>query len=578
MSRRMASRMARVVSACVLASGLAGCASLTDSVTATVPTSGPIEEGQQVGVNPADNFIRVIARGPSKGMSPSQLVAGFLEASASFDDNHAVAREYLTAEASRTWKTDAGVRVYEGVPDMADLAQNVVLSAVQTEEILPNGHVDVTGPGRELRERFHVSREGSEWRIDELPEGLLLSQQDVERAFRSYAVYFFNPQFDMLVPDARLLPVTGSGLATTLVRRLMDGPNDWLGPAVRTGFPAKVGLNIESVPIDAGVAHVDLTANARQLDDRTRQAMAQQLVWTLRQVPDVQRVDITAAGQPFIVPGHSMPLGRDTWPGVDPNAMPIGALGYAARPEGAVVLTVDGATPVRGGLGTGEVPLVDIAVAADESRIAGISEDGSVWQALLADDSQPIRIRDSGAPLSIAFDRSSSAWVVDEEEGVIAISGGGVSTPVRMVGLGGRATVLRAVPSRDGTRVALIVRRGALTVVLLARVVRGSGASGSIVVSAPRRVESQLVEVADLAWAGADLLSVLGSQTPGTVQSYELNLATGALSATSSPAGPLTVAAAPGMPTLIGSSDGLVYENNSGVWLERVRGGAPVYP
>ena len=65
---------------------------------------------------------------------------------------------------------------------------------------------------------------------------------------------------------------------------------------MRTGFPAGVRLNIDAVPIESGVARVDLTANARQADDETRQALSQQIVWTLRQLPDVQAVEITAGG------------------------------------------------------------------------------------------------------------------------------------------------------------------------------------------------------------------------------------------------------------------------------------------
>lgn len=562
----------------VLGPVLGGCSTLTNSVTATVPTTGPIEQGQQVGVNPEDHFIRVIARGPSEGMTPTQIVSGFLEASASFDDDHAVARQYLTAEASRGWDTDAGVRIYDGAADLTDLAQTVVLTAALTGEISPIGHLDITPPGELLHAEFTVVRVAGEWRIDALPPGLQLSQQDVDRAFRSYAVYFFNPQFDMLVPDPRMVPITGSSLATTLVRRLVDGPSAWLEPAVRTGLPAGVGLNIDSVPVDAGVARVDLTANARKAGEETRQAISQQLVWTLRQIPDVQKVEITAAGQPLTVTGHPSPQGRDTWPSVDPNAMPPYSKGYVTRPEGVALLVADEIQPVRGGFGTGEVPLVDFAVAADESRIAGISDDGSVWQAVVQDDSQPIRIRDSGPAVSVAFDRSEAAWVVDGDEGLIAITANGNATPVRVQGIGRTSTLLAAVPSRDGTRAALIVQRGPRTVLLMARIVRGAGSAASITVSAPRRVESQLAEVLDLSWSASDTLSVLGSQTPGTVQNYDLSLSSGVLTPNASPVGPITVAAAPGLPTLIGSTDGLTYENDSGAWVERVRGIAPTYP
>ena len=87
-------------------------------------------------------------------------------------------------------------------------------------------------PAAEFRTTFDLTKVDGEWRIEDLPQGLLLSQSDVDRAFRSFSVYFFNPAFETLVPDPRMVPVIGPGLATTLVRRLVAGPSDWLQPAV----------------------------------------------------------------------------------------------------------------------------------------------------------------------------------------------------------------------------------------------------------------------------------------------------------------------------------------------------------
>ncbi len=557
---------------------LSGCSSLTDRVTATVPTTGPIEQGEQVGVDPEDQFIRVIARGPSPGMSATEIVAGFLEASASFDDGHEVARQYLTPAAQEFWNPGAGVRVYDGAPEVTELAQTVVLSAALSGDISENGHLDISPPGQELRAQFGLVRDGGELRINEVPQGLLLSQQDVDRAFRSFAVYYFNPEFDMLVPDARLIPVTGNGLATTLTRLLIGGPSDWLEPAVRTGFPAGVRLNIDAVPVEAGIAQVDLTASAREADDQTRKAMSQQIVWTLRQIPDVQYVNVTAGGQPLTVPGHPSPLSREAWAIVDPNAMPAGADAYAARPEGVVSLRDDSVEPVPGGFGTGEVSLVDIAVAGDESRIAGLDAEGGLWQALLEEDSQPIRIREGGSMTSVAFDRSNAAWVVDAAEGLLAVAGNGSVSRIRVQGIGPKATLLAAVPSRDGTRAALIVQRGPRTVLLLARIVRGANSATSLTVNAPRRVESALAEVVDVTWSSSETLTVLASESLGTLQTYDIDVATGQANSGGAPRLPVSLAAAPGLPTLVGSSDGLVYQSDAGIWLERVRGVAPAYP
>ena len=147
-----------------------------------------------------------------------------------------------------------------------------------------------------------------------------------------------------------------------------------------------------------------------------------------------------------------------------------------------------------------------------------------------------------------------------------------------MSGLGKRTSLIAAVPSRDGTRAVLIVRRGPRTGVLLARVVRTAGSSSRILVNAPLRIESRLVEVVDAAWSGADTISVLGSESAGTLQVFDVSLARGSSTSLGTPEAPVTIGAAPGLPTLVGAADGLVYEFTAGAWVERVRGSSPTYP
>ena len=575
MTRRTASGLVATVLALVTV--LSGCSSITGSVAAQVPTSGPIEQGEQVGVQREDQFIRVIAREPRPGMTPEQVVQGFLDASASFDGDHSVSRENLTDEASRNWDTAAGVVVYEGVPALTPLGDTVEVTASRAGQIAPNGRYQVSGPTAQIDETFSLRQVDGEWRIDDLPQGLILSSSDVDRAFRSFSVYFFEPTFQTLVPDSRMIPVVGPGLATTLVRGLVAGPSDWLQPAVRTAFPAGVGLNIDAVPIESGVARVDLTANARKADDRTRRAMSQQLVWTLRQLPDVQAVEITAAGQPLVVPSIPSPQPRDVYPGVDPDAVGTVATAFAARPDGVVRLDDGAVTAVPGAAGAGEPPLVSLAVSRDGQSVAGTDAEGSVWEGRLAEGAPMIRVRPPGTPTGLSFD-GSSLWVVDSSGGLLAVQADGTSVPVSVSGLGKRTTLVAAVPSRDGTRAALIVRRGPRTGLLVGRIVRGSGASGAVTISAPVRVEARLAEVTSVAWSRSDTLSVLGAENAGALQVFDVSLARGAVTPRGAPNAPVSLAASPGLPTLVGAADGLVYELDLGSWTERVRASTPAYP
>ena len=572
-------RLVALAASAVLLSGCGSIASVPQAFTAQVPTSGPIQQGAQVTGSNVDQFIRVIARPPSPGMTATQVVQGFLEASASFDGNHAVAREYLTAQASERWNSSSRVVVYEGAPALTESGPSVQVRATQVGRIATNGRYEVDAPGTEAIATFRIIETDAGLRIDGLPNGLLLSQTDVDRAFRSYALYFFNPTFEILVPDARMLPVVGPGLATTLVRRLLEGPNDWLRPAVRTGFPDGVDLNIDAVLVDGGVARVDLSSSVQLADDAARRALSQQLVWTLRQLPDVQAVDVTAAGQPFFVPGVGNPQSRDAWPEVDPAGLPLNAAAYVASTIGVRQLTDDGTIPIAGQAGTREPLLADIAVSHDASRIAGVDVDGQVWSGAIAVGSSLFEFDELPSPVSLAYDGDVNVWAVDDAGTLALYSPSGRAFPIDVTGLSDADVLTAAVPSRDGTRAALLVVSGQRSYVLLARVVRASAtARVGISVQEPIRVESRLVEAVDVAWSSADSLAVLGSESAGSLQVFEINVGRGSLTAQGAPEGPLSVAAAPGLPTLVSAADGVVYDNTTGTWSGRVNATSPTYP
>ncbi|MDA2987622.1 MAG: LpqB family beta-propeller domain-containing protein [Actinomycetota bacterium] len=572
-------RLVALAASAVLLSGCGSIASVPQAFTAQVPTSGPIQQGAQVTGSNVDQFIRVIARPPSPGMTATQVVQGFLEASASFDGNHAVAREYLTAQASERWNSSSRVVVYEGAPALTESGPSVQVRATQVGRIATNGRYEVDAPGTEAIATFRIIETDAGLRIDGLPNGLLLSQTDVDRAFRSYALYFFNPTFEILVPDARMLPVVGPGLATTLVRRLLEGPNDWLRPAVRTGFPDGVDLNIDAVLVDGGVARVDLSSSVQLADDAARRALSQQLVWTLRQLPDVQAVDVTAAGQPFFVPGVGNPQSRDAWPEVDPAGLPLNAAAYVASTIGVRQLTDDGTIPIAGQAGTREPLLADIAVSHDASRIAGVDVDGQVWSGAIAVGSSLFEFDELPSPVSLAYDGDVNVWAVDDAGTLALYSPSGRAFAIDVTGLSEADVLTAAVPSRDGTRAALLVVSGQRSYVLLARVVRASAtARVGISVQEPIRVESRLVEAVDVAWSSADSLAVLGSESAGSLQVFEINVGRGSLTAQGAPEGPLSVAAAPGLPTLVSAADGVVYDNTTGTWSGRVNATSPTYP
>lgn len=547
---------------------LAGCAA--------IPTSGPIQQGPEVPDGQSDQVIRVIVRPPSPDMTPTQIVSGFIEASASFEDDHAVARQYLTAQAAASWDPSAGTRVYDGVPNLAANGPATVdMTATQAGSITADGRFQVSGPGRILSESFTLDYVEGQWRIANPPPGLFLARSDIDRAFRSYDVYFLDPDFTTLVPDTRLIPAAGAGLATALMQALASGPTDWLAPAVRTALPDGAGLAVNAVPVEEGVAVVDLDASVRLMGDATRRALSAQIAWTLGQVPGVLAIDLRAGGQVLPVPGVPNPQPEDAWPGFDPNAMPTNAAPYAER-NGRVV-QISGAVPlsVPGGAGAGVPPLQGIAVTLDGSRIAGLNDQGALWAADTRPGAASVDLISEPGQSRPSFGRGTAAWVVSPDQQLKQARVDGTVYTIPVDGLSPKMRVESVSVSRDGTRIALIVRRGPRTFVMMAVVVLREGVAR---VQTPVRVDDRLTSVIDVAWAEDDRLLALGSEGAGTPQVYEIDLARATVRSLGAPSDPVRVAAAPGFPPLAASADGQIYSYAGGPWVALGFGGSPAYP
>lgn len=562
----------------VLASGLlSACGSLPSALVANVPTSGPIEQGAQITTQSEGQFIRVIARGPQPGMTIPQIVRGFLDASASFEGDHAVARQYLTAAASERWRPSVGVRVYEGVGEITESVDGVVFDAPEVGRITALGRFNVSERRASMSVPFRLVRQAGEWRIDAAPEGLLLSRADVDRAFRSQSIYFFNPQFTTLVPDPRMVPVLNAAQATSLVQLLLAGPSEWLAPAVRTGFPPEVRLAVDAVPIEAGVATVNLNAAAVNASDSVRQAMSQQLVWTLSQIPGIDAVRIMANGMTLSVPGVGSPQPVTAWPTVSPDRIMRGATAYAIRDASIWSLGGTGTDrEVSAGIDSREVPLVDIAVSPQAETVAGVDALGRVWRGPLGEGATMTPLENADRAVDIAYGPSGWLWIVEPNNRVARIDDDGAREEVTLPWITPNDRLLRAVPARDGVRVALVVSRPTGTALLLGRVVQRAGETG-VVIDDPRRVESVLADVGDVAWADAEQLAIVGRLEAEGLAPFVVDVAEGRVTALGGPREPIAIAAAPGLPVVVQVADSLS-ARSSGVWLPAVVGTAPTYP
>ncbi len=563
---------------------IAVAAALITSACATIPTSGPVIEGPELDGGSTDQVIRVIARPPERGMSPAQIVSGFVQASASFEDDHAIARRYLTPEAAATWRPEFGTTVYDGTPVLSvegaadpDVAASstIELSATEAGRISADGRYQVSSATRKVNASFTVTTVDGQWRISNLPAGLLLSRADVDRAFRSFNIYFFNPDFTSLVPDPRLFATGGAPAATTLARALLDGPSEWLAPGVRTAFPDGSSLAIDAVPVSDGIASIDLDPLTRLTDDVTRQAMSAQLAWTLRQIPSIRALDINAGGQLLQVPGVATPQPIDAWPLVNPNLMPPDTRAFVIAATGVRAISDAGSFPVPGAAGDNEPPLTAIAIDMDQSRIAGLTNRASVVTLSLSEGAQAVAAEADPGQSRPTFGGDVQPWFVDSDGVVRRLSDDGVATAVPVEGLAPRTIIQSIALSRDGTKAALVTRRGARATLLLAVVTpREAGIS----LSSPVRVESRLSEFVDVAWSDADRLVTIAAEGAEDREIYEIDLKRSSVRGLGAPTAPILLAAAPGLPILVGTEEGVVVSGSGSNWQVISTGSNPAYP
>lgn len=466
---------------------------------ASVPDSGPVRIGQPVaaaGGGLTDAPVREVPAAPLPGASPAQLVSGFLRAMVDNDSGYGVARSYLAPGAS--WDPESGIAVYAEPSRIVRNARSSVVVQAHRVGVLGAHGVYRVEPGKITR-RFELARRDGEWRISKLPDGVLLSSDDAGRVLQPAALYFLTPDGNQVVPQPVLESPQEPGLATTLMRALIAGPNPLLAPGVRTAVPRGTTL-VGNVPITAdGVADVDLSASTRQLSAQQLARLSAQVVWTLRQLSSVTAVRLLANGAPLEAPGVSSLQLVSSWPQFDP-AVPSAAGGALLVSSGRIVgLGTDVPTALRG------ARMVAASRSGDGLVVAAVRSDGA-RQHLLVGKVASGRLRDRLRDVTV------TAPTFGPGDVVVAATSSGVVYAVtpdgkkREVGLpkGIQGAAIRAVSlSRDGTRVALVVATAAGNELDLATVVRSGP---ELVFRQPRLVVPAGSAVSGVAWADADRL------------------------------------------------------------------------
>ena len=553
--------------------------SMALSACAVIPDRGVVHVGRPVSApgGLGDIDVRVLPAAAQPGMSPSDVVHGFLRALVSQDTNYDIARTYLTNRAASTWRPGTGVTTYDD--SAVQLSTVGGTSAARTLQLAAPrlGDIDARGnfapKGGTVTASFGLVRQNSQWRIDRLRDGVLLSALDAQRAFRPAVVYYFNRSGTELVPEQVFLrPVPG--VTTALVHALVDGPGDWLAPSVRSGFPAGTGL-LGNVPVDpTGVAEVNLTSSVRQASTVELKALSAQLVWTLKQVSDVSVVRILSDGSPIAIPGVSANQPVNSWPDVAPGATSRVSVAAFSSSRGWRLLGAHRVMASTSGLS-------GLAFSDDGSHVAGVVDGGGGAALLVGQRGQQLATRVTARTLSSpTFDTEGNVYVVGRRslgQEVLMVPATGA---VRVVGTDatlGAHPVQALRLSHDGARVAAVVGRVGHARLLVGRV---AVVRGEVRFEAFRNVLPGVRDVRGVAWDGADqILATVADATGGRellavdVDGY----ATRTIPTTGLAGQPTDVAAAAGRPILV-VADGAVWRSEpTGSWTRLGTGDQPAY-
>jgi Lipoprotein LpqB beta-propeller domain/Sporulation and spore germination len=538
---------------------------------ADVPTSGLLQHtarpagagGEQQGTD----CCGYIMTGPGPGSSPSNIVQGFLLASADFGNHHEIARQYLTRAASRAWQPGPGpaVTVIAGAPTVTPArppfgSRNtavVEISAQQLGNVSASGqYIPAQAGQRPLNQEFTLQRVHNQWRIATLPapagtkvapasvdqpsHELLLTKDLFQLAFQPRNLYYYlDPGGKDLVPNPVFVPVDSGDPAVDLVRALLIPPQGWLAGAVLSAFPPAATLRqpVEILP-GSKTAVVDLGLPRSATSETSLAGMASQLVWTLTSSSygsaSLQAVKLEVNGKVWTPPGATSAV-------LSPRTFPQPAL-VPPRPEDLYFLGSNGAArvlgaqdgtsgAVQGQAGTGQVPLTSIAVSRDQRYLAGIGgpAGSTLYTSSLAAAAKPhassaaraLQIRMSGVSLaSLSWDRNDNLWAAGSSGGKprVWMLGPSKGTPVSVT-LPPRirsVTALRVAP--DGVRVAMIASvrtvNGPETEVLLAAIVIVK-TNDQVLLASGGQVGAELTQPRALSWYDADHLLVVNQASYG---------------------------------------------------------------
>lgn len=267
---------------------LAGCASMPDSGDLRQVESTPRQDSQ----------VRVYAIPPRPGASADEIVRGFLEALTSDDANYETAGKYLTDGARKTWDPYDSTTVLGDAPEPVTVPTDTK-DGTRDVRFRLNGskiagvderHAYEPAAGTYNESVRLTKLKNKQWRIDALPQGVVMGSSDFQRNYVSVNKYYYASNgisgagrplatvADPVYVRAQVDPMT------QIVRALLRGPTKWLDPEVTSSFPTGTDLKSADTSLstdDRNRVTVPLNGQADHVGNAVCERMAAQVLLTL---------------------------------------------------------------------------------------------------------------------------------------------------------------------------------------------------------------------------------------------------------------------------------------------------------
>jgi Lipoprotein LpqB beta-propeller domain/Sporulation and spore germination len=555
---------------------LAGCTDVPTSSAPQVVRSAPrssVVESPQVHVT------------PRPGEGPNDAVGFFMDAGVDADAGHSSSRQFLSTDAARRWQDNQTVILEDPVVGEPTFSNDSAFVQVTGRR---KGQLDATGVFTPVLKRmgtgdpetfnFKLIRQAGEWRIDQLPPGVLISESAFDGSYHQHPLYFFDSAQSFLVPDLRYTPLQGQALASWLLTQLLAGPRPELAQTVINEVPDQVG----KPSVQVGDPTTVELPGTTQLKPDLRNRLATQLAYTLVQIGG-GRLQLTDGGKPVLVPASSgTQFSAADFLSANPRNVPGGDLYFI---HAGAVLDSKGA-PLPSVLGKISQNFSSVALRGNSGQsllAAGLTTGG---QLLIGDERglTPVRLPQPATSRPEWRPSGEDAWLGAGNHGsIFRVTTDGRIHPVPVTSqLGSQAGVLPSGPitalrfSSDGDRLAFVIRAADGT---------GTAWIGSVVTSeSDVRIESAepitppALSVVDLAWADPTTLRLVAAAPGAEAQVWDVfsdgfklgNNQSGRL-----PGPPTAITAAVDKPPVVSAAGGIWMLGPDGSWVSLSGTSAP---